>query len=159
VKLRNADPNASTAWQWFNSQNMGYSVSDDYDSAAHRSNDARGYWIPDGDENWEFRPEEIESIFYGHRVTGDPRWADYNWDIFQAFQKTAKTSQAYATVNNVDMPYGGSMSDYADSFLYAEVLKYFYLTFSDPSVIDLKTWVLNTEAHPFLVQCADNYKN
>lgn len=33
----------------------------------------------------------------------------------------------------------------------AETLKYFYLTFSEPSVISLDEWVLNTEAHPFRI--------
>jgi mannosyl-oligosaccharide alpha-1,2-mannosidase len=33
----------------------------------------------------------------------------------------------------------------------AETLKYFYLTFSEPSVISLDDWVFNTEAHPFRV--------
>lgn len=33
----------------------------------------------------------------------------------------------------------------------AETLKYFYLTFSEPSVVSLDDWVLNTEAHPFKV--------
>lgn len=38
-------------------------------------------------------------------------------------------------------------------FFFAEVLKYLYLTFSDPDVVNLEQWVLNTECHPFLVQC------
>ena len=40
-------------------------------------------------------------------------------------------------------------------FFFAEVLKYMYLTFSDPELINLNSWVINTEAHPFLVQCDD----
>lgn len=31
----------------------------------------------------------------------------------------------------------------------AETLKYFYLIFSDPDLISLDEYVLNTEAHPF----------
>jgi mannosyl-oligosaccharide alpha-1,2-mannosidase len=31
----------------------------------------------------------------------------------------------------------------------SETIKYFYLTFDNPSVISLDDWVLNTEAHPF----------
>lgn len=31
----------------------------------------------------------------------------------------------------------------------AETLKYFYLVFSDPGLISLDDYVLNTEAHPF----------
>jgi len=33
----------------------------------------------------------------------------------------------------------------------AETLKYFYLVFSEPSVISLDDWVFNTEAHPFKI--------
>jgi len=33
----------------------------------------------------------------------------------------------------------------------AETLKYFYLIFSDPDLISLDDYVLNTEAHPFRI--------
>lgn len=36
-----------------------------------------------------------------------------------------------------------------ESFWLAETLKYFYLLYSEPSLISLEEWVLNTEAHPF----------
>lgn len=36
-----------------------------------------------------------------------------------------------------------------ESFWTAETLKYFYLVFSTPDMIDLDEWVFNTEAHPF----------
>ena len=36
-----------------------------------------------------------------------------------------------------------------ESFWLAETLKYFYLLYSEPSLISLDDWVLNTEAHPF----------
>lgn len=39
---------------------------------------------------------------------------------------------------------------FTQSFWIAETLKYFYLAFSPPDVIDLDKYVLNTEAHPFL---------
>ena len=42
--------------------------------------------------------------------------------------------------------------------MFAEVLKYFYLTFSDPDVINLENWVLNTECHPLRVQCGTSGK-
>jgi len=46
------------------------------------------------------------------------------------------------------------LADWSDGrFFFAEVLKYLYLTFADPDVINLDQWVFNTEAHPFLVQC------
>jgi mannosyl-oligosaccharide alpha-1,2-mannosidase len=100
---------------WYNSSNLAYSVFDDNDSAERKTATKHGFWIPDGSENWEFRPEEIESIFYAHRITGDPRWAEYNWQIFEAMENTAKNDVAYATVNNVNMPFGGSMNNNMDS--------------------------------------------
>lgn len=46
-------------------------------------------------------------------------------------------------------------------FFFAEVLKYLYLTFADPNVVNLDQFVFNTESHPVLVQCGiggiDNY--
>lgn len=46
-------------------------------------------------------------------------------------------------------------------FFFAEVMKYLYLTFEDPSVVSLDQFVFNTESHPMLVQCGigdiDNY--
>lgn len=39
--------------------------------------------------------------------------------------------------------------DVQQSFLFAETLKYLYLTFSDDSVMPLDQWVFNTEAHAF----------
>ena len=55
------------------------------------------------------------SIFYGHRITGDPRWAEYNWEIFQAIQEYAMNNIAYATVEEVNTPFGGFMGDNLDS--------------------------------------------
>ncbi|OBZ67545.1 hypothetical protein A0H81_12448, partial [Grifola frondosa] len=36
-----------------------------------------------------------------------------------------------------------------ESFWFAEVLKYLYLTFDDPNNISLDNFVFNTEGHPF----------
>ncbi|KAK3676043.1 hypothetical protein LTR78_004235 [Recurvomyces mirabilis] len=148
-------------WQWYNSSNLAYDPLRDNDSPARKWAAKYGYFIPEGDENWSSRPEPTESLFYAHRITGDARWAEYGWQVFQAINETARNPIAFATVNNVNMPFGGSMSNNLDSFFFAEVLKYLYLLFSDPSVIDLSEWVINTEAHPFLVQCGngavDNY--
>jgi len=41
----------------------------------------------------------------------------------------------------------------AGRFFFAEVLKYLYLTFSDPDVVSLDQFVFGTESHPMLVQC------
>lgn len=39
----------------------------------------------------------------------------------------------------------------------AETLKYLYLIFSEERVLDLNTWVLNTEAHPLRIKHFDTW--
>lgn len=34
------------------------------------------------------------------------------------------------------------------SYYFAEVLKYLFLSFADPNVVNLDDWVFNTECHP-----------
>jgi mannosyl-oligosaccharide alpha-1,2-mannosidase len=34
------------------------------------------------------------------------------------------------------------------SYYFAEVLKYLFLSFTDPDVVNLDDWVFNTECHP-----------
>ena len=46
-----------------------------------------------------------------------------------------------------------------ESFWLAETLKYFYLLYSDPDLISLDEWVLNTEAHPFRRPTMAAYKD
>lgn len=45
---------------------------------------------------------------------------------------------------------GGQAGDSTNSssFFFGEVLKYLYLTFTDPSVVSLDEYTFNTEAHP-----------
>lgn len=103
------------SWAWYNSSNLAYNPLDDNDSAERKLAAKYGYFIPFGDENYESRPESIESIFYAHRITGDSRWAEYNWEIFQAINNTMRNNIAFATINNVNMPFGGSEANSLDS--------------------------------------------
>ncbi|TKA69195.1 hypothetical protein B0A55_07072 [Friedmanniomyces simplex] len=141
-------------WSWYNASNQAYDPRDDNDTPERKFAAKYGYFIPDGDEGWASRPEPTESLFYAYRITGDARWAEYAWQNFLAINETARNPNGFATVNNVNEPFGGSMTNALDSFFFAEVTKYLYLVFSDPSLIDLSRWVFNTEAHPFLVQCS-----
>lgn len=67
------------------------------------------------DEEYASFPESIESLFYSYRITGEERFQEYAWEVFLAINETARTNVAFATVNNVNMPYGGSMSNALDS--------------------------------------------
>lgn len=100
------------------------------------------------DNRYILRPEAIESIFILYRITGDRALQDTAWKMFQSIDTQTRTRIAHAAVHDVRKPIP-EKSDRMESFWLAETLKYFYLIFSEPSVVNLDEWVLNTEAHPF----------
>ncbi|KEF60089.1 mannosyl-oligosaccharide alpha-1,2-mannosidase [Exophiala aquamarina CBS 119918] len=100
------------------------------------------------DNRYILRPEAIESIFILYRITGDRTLQETAWKMFQSIDTQTRTQIAHAAVHDVRKPIP-EKSDRMESFWLAETLKYFYLIFSEPSLVNLDEWVLNTEAHPF----------
>ncbi|MCJ1307779.1 hypothetical protein MMC25_001427 [Agyrium rufum] len=94
------------------------------------------------------RPEAIESVFIMYRITGDEIWREKGWKMFTAIQNYTHTEYGNSAITDVtaDEPL---YKDEMESFWLAETLKYFYLLFSEPSLVSLDDYVLNTEAHPF----------
>jgi mannosyl-oligosaccharide alpha-1,2-mannosidase len=68
--------------------------------------------------------------------------------MFQNTMIHTKTNIANARLKNV-MDGNPEKEDSMESFWLAETLKYYFLLFSDPGVVSLDDFVLNTEAHPF----------
>lgn len=101
-----------------------------------------------GDNRYILRPEAIESIFIMYRITGDPKLQDIAWKMFQSIDKATRTQYAHAAIYDVRVA-NPVKSDRMESFWLAETLKYFYLIFSEPTLVNLDEWVFNTEAHPF----------
>ncbi|KAF8995585.1 glycoside hydrolase family 47 protein [Cyathus striatus] len=107
-----------------------------------------GFYITPGFSDYILRPEVLESNFYAFRVTGDTKYLDRAASAVASFNKFLRTPTGFAglfDVNNVN----GDKVDDTESFWFAEVLKYLYLTFDDPNHISLDQYVFNTEAHPF----------
>ncbi|KAE8394175.1 glycosyl hydrolase family 47-domain-containing protein [Aspergillus alliaceus] len=94
------------------------------------------------------RPEAIESVFIMYRLTGKEYWREKGWKMFEAISKYTRTEIAHSAIKDVTVE-NPQISDEMQSFWLAETLKYFYLLFSEPNVVDLDEYVLNTEAHPF----------
>ncbi|KAI0281280.1 glycoside hydrolase [Russula aff. rugulosa BPL654] len=103
---------------------------------------------PPYDARYMLRPETVESLFTAFRLTGDKRYRDDGWAIFQAIEKHCRIpSGGYATIINVDeVPV--RHEDKMETFLLSETLKYLFLLFSDGDTIPLSEYVFNTEAHP-----------
>lgn len=98
------------------------------------------------------RPETVESLFYMYRITGDPVYRNWGWNMFQSFTSHTFISaeSGFSSIDNVDrVP--APFRDNMESFWLAETLKYFYLLFGKDDVLPLDQVVFNTEAHPFPV--------
>jgi len=98
------------------------------------------------DPRYLLRPEAIESVFILYRLTGDKTLQDAAWRMFTQIEKHTKTEIASAQIDDVtaEQP---SKDNKMESFWLAETLKYFYAIFSEPEILDLDEFVLNTEAH------------
>ncbi|KAH9003477.1 glycoside hydrolase family 47 protein [Lactarius hatsudake] len=106
-----------------------------------------GYYITS--PGYVQRPEVLESNFYAWRVTGEQKYLDRARSAVKSFNAYLKTSTGgFAGIRNVNNQQT-AQDDETQSFWFAEVLKYLYLTFDDPSRISLNDYVFNTEAHPF----------
>ncbi|KAJ9145019.1 alpha-1,2-Mannosidase [Pleurostoma richardsiae] len=104
------------------------------------------------DPRYILRPEAIESLFVLYRITGLADFREAAWDMFQAVSNATATAYANAAVLDVTkVQRPQPQEDYMESFWLAETLKYYYLVFSPPDVINLDDWVFNTEAHPFRI--------
>ena len=87
------------------------------------------------------RPEAIESVFLLYRLTGDPALLEAAWRMWEAIDKHTKTEIANAAITDVtvDDPF---KENRMESFWPAETLKYFYLIFSEPDLVNLDEFVL-----------------
>ena len=76
-----------------------------------------------------------------YRITGDNYWREKGWDMFSSIHKYTASNFGAAAIADVtsDTPLP---KDEMESFWLAETLKYFYLLFSDPSVVSLDDFVL-----------------
>ncbi|KAL4871227.1 mannosyl-oligosaccharide alpha-1,2-mannosidase 1B [Aspergillus spectabilis] len=113
-----------------------------------------GFYIDSG--TYVLRPEVIESFYYAWRVTGDETYREWVWNGFVAINKYCRTASGFSGLKNVNAENGGGWDDNQESFLFAEVLKYIYLSFAPEDEWQVQkgngnTFVYNTEAHPFKV--------
>ena len=59
--------------------------------------------FPPYDSRYMLRPETVESLFIAYRLTGEQRYREHGWKIFQAIEKHCRVeSGGYATIINVD---------------------------------------------------------
>lgn len=54
------------------------------------------------DSRYLLRPETIESFYILWRTTGDAKWRDRGWALFDAIEKQTRTKDAYASIRHVN---------------------------------------------------------
>ena len=91
------------------------------------------------------RPENIESAYYLYKLTNDPKYLQMAVTYLNSIIKYCKTDDGFAGLKSVITK---EKDDEMQSFFLAETLKYLYLFFAPPKVLDFQKIVFNTEAHP-----------
>jgi len=109
--------------------------------------------VNSGDKAYRLRPEVIESYFILYRLTKDNKYREWAWEAAQSIEKYCKAGpgRGYSGLNDVYSTNPGQ-DDVQQTFFLAETLKYLYLIFSSDDLIDLDSWVFNTECHPLPVK-------
>ena len=95
------------------------------------------------------RPENLESCFYLYRLTHNDKYLWMGKRMVDDILRNCRTDAAFASLRNVVKK---EQMNSMESFFFAETLKYAYLLFAPESTLDLKKYVFNTEAHPFLIK-------
>ncbi|MEA2603949.1 MAG: degradation enhancer, mannosidase alpha-like 2 [Acidobacteriota bacterium] len=94
---------------------------------------------------YQLRPEIMESAYYLHQYTKDPRYLEMGRTFFEGLVTHCRTDAGYTILKDVTTKEKG---DLMPSYFLAETLKYLYLLFAPDETLDLGKVVFNTEAHP-----------
>ncbi|GAM23503.1 hypothetical protein SAMD00019534_066780 [Acytostelium subglobosum LB1] len=143
IHLEMAENITNTCVQTYFNSKTGLGAETTYFDPADGSHQIYGHL---GEAKYILRPETVESLFYLWRITGNPKYQDWGWTIFQSLEEHCKTPNGYVGLKDVNNP--ANKDDIQQSFFLAETMKYFYLLFADSSVVPLSEYVFNTEAHP-----------
>lgn len=121
-------------------------------SAGHVSSVPASSLEKDGidlDANWRI----FESLMYMNRLTGDPKYRDFAWELFELFATNFQLPLLKSTSPQVlqsSPPMTTAIRDYTtlEMRFLTNVLKFLFLTFSDADVFPIDSTVWNSEGHP-----------
>lgn len=118
---------------------------------------------------FKLRPEVLESLYYAYRMTGDTKYQNASWSIFQKIlEHTMIESGGFAGLRDVNIVpdkeaavaskgQNGGMEDLQYSYMLAETIMYAWLIQTDGDLPwhvqadGQNTWVFNTEGHPLRI--------
>lgn len=82
-----------------------------------------------------------------YRITGDVKYQDWGWNIFNNIVKHCKTEVGFSGIKDVGSV-GTAKDDAMQSFFLSETLKYLYLLFSPKDFVPLDKYV--SVSSPFI---------
>lgn len=110
----------------------------------------QGHGFPDLDSNWRI----FESLMYMSRLTGDPKYREHSWELFELVAHnfelslpSRKSSAPSSSAASAKAKVGRNYTTLEARFL-TKVLKFLFLTFSDADVFPVETHVWNADGHP-----------
>jgi hypothetical protein len=83
-----------------------------------------------------------------YRLTGQAKYLWQGKTMVQSILDHCENEVGFASLKNVQT---FEKTNSMESFFFGETLKYAYLIFAPPSILDFKEVVLTTEAHPFKI--------
>lgn len=107
----------------------------------------QGY--PNLDSNWRI----FESLMYMSRLTGDPKYRDYSWELFELVAHNFELSIPSRKSIIPNTPASPTQAKVGRNYTTQEarfltnVLKFLFLTFSDADVFPIETHVWNADGH------------
>ena len=85
------------------------------------------------------RPEVVMSLFTLYRVTGEERWREVAWEMWEGVEQAVK--------ERLEQAQDESVGDDKEFTRVVRTLKYFNLLFSEPNVLILDDWVIGSDGH------------
>jgi len=103
------------------------------------------------DRSYYMWPEEPESLFILWRITGDAKYRERGWVLFEAIERYCRVmSGGYTGVVDVSMAPPVQINKMEPHFL-SQTLKYLFLLFAPTDVLPLEKYVFNAAGHPLPV--------
>lgn len=124
--------------------------------------DKHAYWASEGYEFYYLRPDYLESLFYGYRITKNEQYRTWAWEAFLAINTLCLSPNGFVPIRDVttntlkdEQTIVDSGLSVMESFFLSGTLKYAYLIFQEDDLISLDDWVFNGEGHPIRIQSKD----
>lgn len=92
-------------------------------------------FVKDADAHNLLRPESVESLFILYRVTKNPVYQEWGYEIYQNFEKYTRVSTGgYSSLRSVKTK-NPQFRDKMESFFLGETLKYIYMLLGDDDTV------------------------